>query len=71
MSKWLRRLLAVALAAMLALGGLSIATAEDWRDTLRQAFGLPAEDENGQQSETQKQTEVGFVVKLRRSFRSR
>jgi len=62
MSKWLRRLLAVAIAAMLALGGLSIAAAEDWRDALRQAFGLTEEDGNGQQSETEKETEVEFQL---------
>ena len=45
--------MAVALAVMLALGGLSIAAAEDWRDALRQAFGLTEEDQNGLRSETQ------------------
>ena len=54
-------LLAVALALLLALGGLSFATAEeDWRDMLRQAFGLTEEEENGQRSENEKQTEVEF-----------
>lgn len=54
--------MAVVVAAMLALGGLSIATAEDWRDTLRQAFGLTTEDESGQRSEAQKETKVEFEL---------
>ena len=61
MGKRLRRLLAVALALLVALGSLSFAAAEgDWRDMLRQAFGLTEEEENGQRSENEKQTEVEF-----------
>ncbi len=61
MDKRLRRLLAVVLALLVALGSLSFAAAEgDWRDMLRQAFGLTEEEENGQRSENEKQTEVEF-----------
>ena len=59
----LKRLLAAVLALLLALGGLCFATAqEDWRDLLRKAYGLTEEDQSGQQSETQKETEVEYQL---------
>ena len=42
-----RRLLALLLAAVLALAGLSIAAAEEWRDMLRDAFGLTDDYDGG------------------------
>jgi len=61
--KLLKRLLAVTLALLLALGGLSFATAEeDWRDLLRRMYGLTGEDQNGQQSVTPEKTEVEFQL---------
>ena len=63
MGKLLKRLLAVALALLLALGGLSFASAEDdWRDILRQLYGLTDEGENRSQSEKPKETEVEFQL---------
>ena len=63
MGKRLKRLLAAVLALLLALGALSFAGAEDdWREKLRQLYGLTNEDQTGQQSETQKETEVKFEL---------
>ena len=57
MGKLVRRLLAVALVLILALGGLSFATAEDdWQVFLREMFGLTDDDQSGQQSDGQNQT---------------
>ncbi len=62
MGKLIRRLLAVALAMLLALGGLSYASAEeDWRDVLRQAFGLTDWDQSEQPSEAEDGTGVEFT----------
>ena len=63
MAKRLMRLLAAALALLVALGGLSFAVAEDdWRDLLRQLYGLTDEDQIGQQSVNSKETEVEFEL---------
>ena len=40
MQLWCKRLLALLLAAMLAAAGLACAAAEDWRDMLRDLYGL-------------------------------
>ena len=62
MGKLIRQLLAVALALLLALGGLSFASAEeDWRDMLRQAFGLTDGDQGEQPSEAEKETGTEFT----------
>lgn len=63
MAKRLMRLLAAALALLVALGGLSFAVAEDdWRDMLRQLYGLTDEAQNEQRSENPKETEVEFKL---------
>ena len=63
MGKLLRRMLALALALLLAAGGLSFASAEgDWRDLLRQLYGLSDEDAGGQPSESAKQADDGFQL---------
>ena len=62
MGKRMKRLLAVVLALMLALGALTWAAAESWQDQLRQAFGLTDDTQNGQQSETEEETGVVFEL---------
>lgn len=63
MGKLLRRMLALALALLLAVGGLSFASAEDdWRDILRQLYGLSDEDGGEKPSETPKPTETEFQL---------
>ena len=59
-----KRLLALALAMLLALAGLSVSLAEDdWRAQLREAFGLSDEtDGSGQQSVPDEQTKVEFEL---------
>ena len=55
-----RRLLALALALLLALSGLWVATAEDWRDTLRQLYGLSEDyDAGGPPESPEEQAEPG------------
>ena len=59
----LKRLLALMLSLLIALGGLCFATAEgDWRDMLRHLYGLSDDTEPEQQSDSQKQTEVDFQL---------
>ena len=63
MGNLLRRMLALALALLLAVGGLSFAWAEgDWRDMLRQLYGLSDGDTDGQPSENPEQTETEFQL---------
>ena len=59
----LRRLLALALALLLAVGSLAFAAAEgDWRDLLRQMYGLTDEDSPEATQEPQEETEVEFQL---------
>ena len=63
MAKRLIRLLAAVLALLVALGGLSFAVAEDdWREILRQLYGLTDEEQTGQQSESPKETDAEFKL---------
>ena len=63
MAKRLIRLLAAVLALLVALGGLSFAVAEDdWREILRQLYGLTDEEQTGQQSESPKETDGEFKL---------
>lgn len=62
MGKRLKRLLAVVLALMLALGALTTVAAESWQDVLRQAIGLTENAQNGQQSEAEEKTKVEFEL---------
>ena len=63
MGNLLRRMLALALALLLAVGGLAFASAEgDWRDMLRQLYGLSDEDTGGQTSENPKPAEAEFQL---------
>lgn len=63
MGKLSRRMLALALALLLALGGLSFASAEDdWRDMLRQLYGLSDGNADEQPPENPKQTETEFQL---------
>lgn len=58
-----RRLVALLLALLLALGGLTAAAAEDWRDLLRGLYGLTEDYDGGDTgSETGEQTEVEFEL---------
>lgn len=63
MGNLMRRMLALALALLLAVGGLSFASADDdWRDMLRQLYGLSDGDTGGQPSENPKQNEAEFQL---------
>ena len=64
MQNTVRRLLALALALLLALSGLFVAAAEgDWRDMLRDLYGLSDDYDAGEQrSESDEQTEVEFTL---------
>ena len=70
MQTHIRRLLALAMALLLALAGISCAAAEDddWREMLRQLYGLTEDYEGGSQAaepeESQKQTEVQFELPI-------
>ncbi|MDO4867684.1 MAG: ribonuclease domain-containing protein [Clostridia bacterium] len=60
------RLLALLLALLVAAAGLTWAAAEDWRDLLRDLYGLTedyaADDSGDQDWETEEQTEVEFEL---------
>ena len=65
MQSTVRRLMALALALMLALAGLSYAVAEDWRDLLRGLYGLPSDyevEQNAVDSEEQTEVEMEFEL---------
>ena len=65
MQSTVRRLMALALALMLALAGLSYAVAEDWRDLLRGLYGLPSDyevEQNAVDSEEQTEVETEFEL---------
>ena len=47
MQLWCKRLLALLLAALLAAAGLAFAAAEDWRDMLRDLYGLTEDYDAG------------------------
>ena len=60
------RLLALLLALLIAAAGVTWAAAEDWRDLLRDFYGLTddyaADDAGGQDWKSQEQTEVEFEL---------
>ena len=62
MQRWFRRLLALTLALLMALGALSLARAEDWRDLLRKAYGLTEETEPQPTPDGQEETGVEFQM---------
>ena len=66
MQRHARRWLALLLAALLALSALTVACAEDWRDMLRDLYGLSEDYEAEKQTEvyddSDKQTEVEFEL---------
>ena len=63
MGKRLRRLLAAALALLLALGCLSFAGAEDdWREQLRKLYGLTDDVQTDQKSESTKEDKAAFQL---------
>lgn len=66
MQRHLRRLLALVMAALLALSALAVASAEDWRDMLRDLYGLTddysAEEQTEVHDGSDKQTEVEFEL---------
>ncbi len=66
MHKNVRRLAALLLALLLALGGLSGAVAEDWRGLLRDLYGLADDYDGGLEgaapAEDEKKTEVQFEL---------
>ena len=65
MQSTVRRLMALALALMLALAGLSFAAAEDWRDMLRGLYGLSSDyevEQNPVDSEEQTEVETEFEL---------
>ena len=66
MQRHLRRLLALVMAALLALSALAVASAEDWRDMLRDLYGLTDDYSAEEQTEVHdgsgKQTEVEFEL---------
>ena len=65
MQNAVRRFVALALALMLALAGLSFAAAEDWRDMLRGLYGLSDDYDGGQDAvESEEQTEVETEFEL-------
>ena len=65
MQSTVRRLMALALALMLALAGLSFAAAEDWRDMLRGLYGLSSDYEVEQDPvDSEEQTEVETEFEL-------
>ena len=51
MQRHLRRLLALLMAALLALSALAVASAEDWRDLLRDLYGLTDDYDAGEPTE--------------------
>ena len=58
-----RRLAALLLALLLALSGLSVAAAEDWRDMLRNAYGLTEDYDGGDAgSEAEEPAETEFEL---------
>ena len=65
MQSTVRRLMALALALMLALAGLSFAAAEDWRDMLRGLYGLSSDYEAEQDAvDSEEQTKVETEFEL-------
>lgn len=66
MQRLARRVLALMLAALLALSALTVAMADDWRDMLRELYGLSDDDRGQEQTEvgndSEKQTEVEFEL---------
>ena len=65
MQSTVRRLMALALALMLALAGLSFAAAEDWRDMLRGLYGLSSDYEVEQDAvDSEEQTKVETEFEL-------
>ena len=65
MQSTVRRLMALALALMLALAGLSFAAAEDWRDMLRGLYGLSSDyevEQDAVDSEEQTKVETEFEM---------
>ena len=66
MQRFMRRVLALMLAALLALSALTVAMADDWRDMLRELYGLSDDDKAQEQTEvgndSEKQTEVEFEL---------
>ena len=65
MQHTVRRLMALALALMLALAGLSFAAAEDWRDMLRGLYGLSSDYEVEQDAvDSEEQTKVETEFEL-------
>ena len=66
MQRHLRRLLALVMAALVALSALAVASADDWRDMLRDLYGLAddysAEEQTEVYDNSDKQTEVEFEL---------
>ena len=66
MQRHVRRLLALVMAALLALSALTVAVADDWRELLRDLYGLTDDYEAEEQTEVyddeEEQTEVEFEL---------
>ncbi len=66
MQRYVRRFLALVMAALLALSALTVAVADDWRELLRDLYGLTDDYEVEEQTEVyndeEEQTEVEFEL---------